>query len=576
MKSALTYLGLLALCCLYMVANPYPIEGVSAIQSNLVMVGIWNGMFVTAIAMIVGIRGSYKYTDIFIGAIFSTIFLFSPFMITVVEWIELLFKGRLPETYEQFYGSKRNVYMAFMMAVLAMGVFYVRFAPTTARKLSLAPLMIIFMSLNFYHYYQFFLFSNNAIIEVRDSSLTYIANTIQRDNFMESCEGIERLKCYEWYEGDKFPEESLIPASKILHEIKLKYEGKPWEKESHVRPAEQGIQSHKDGQIDDSFAPAFWATINYDVNTELGRHRLAVHDDTGLVYRATVQGGIALAIASFLWMTLCLILMQYHPNRKPKTQPKKLWLIPVLSFVLFWLLNPEPIHMAYPILLPLVLLVYVFPIKLADKAKMKKVGLGAAIVLSHVVYSYVMFAEVDPNIFTGLLMINLLILSALWIKQTYNQESPHCLSLGYWLVVLTLVPVFYFVKFHTDWYDNVDFGLTAVLVSSLYWLYCVFKMSGEIVSRTLKPETAVAFGCMTVLLALTCFIIFFVTPYSIEYIQSLQAQPIVGGRNLFDMSEYQHKIIQFHGIVVVTLGIFLKLIHYYLSKGHSKHKLKPA
>lgn len=576
MKSTVTYIGLITLCSLYMVLNPYLIEGVANLHSNLILVGIWNGIFVTSITLIVSIRGQYKYTDIFLSALISTLFLFSSFMTDIVKIYEIALAGRLPETWERFYGSKRNVYMAFMLSTIVLSMLYIRFAPTTARKISLAPLIVIFMSLNFYHYYQFFLFSNSAIIEVRNSSLTYISSTIQTDSFIESCKKHEKLKCYEWYDGDKFPNEALIPASHILHEIKFTYEEKPWNGERNVKPAEQGIQSHKDGQIDDTFAPAFWATINYDVNLDLGRHRLAVHDDTGLVYRATVQGGIALAIASFLWMTICLVLLQYHPSKSSKNRSKWLWAIPIICITIFLALNVEPIHLGYPILAPLIIIIFLFPFTLKDKGKWAKISLGVIIVGSHILYSYLMFTNANPFFFSAAMAINAVILALLWLKQTKPRSSSISVFSGSCTAILTVLPLLYGVMFIVNGkIPDSDLFLPLFICVAGYLLLASVVFIRQIITRELRADTAITFTCFIILFILSSFIVFFVTPYSIEYIRDLSNQPIVGGRHILNLGLFDHKILQFYGIVAISLSTFLKLIHYYLNKTHTIYKLPP-
>ncbi|HHJ3076394.1 TPA: hypothetical protein ACPVZG_000167 [Vibrio parahaemolyticus] len=575
MKSVLAFWFFSLAYLLRLVFEPYIISGTSTFTSVAIMFGLFNGLFISFTGIIVSVRGYFRVKYLMMGFLAAILTQELHLMSNLVKLYEYVLVGHLPKPYEEYHVAKHNVYLVFLFISLCIALLFNKFRPNAARKLIIAPMLVLFMGCNFYHYYQFFLFTDQVWSESRDNALSYITKEITTDNFMPRCESVDKMICVEWKEGDQFPHEALLPASHILHEVKDAYESGNWDNFNLIYTGStdhNGYNEYRDGQIDNTFEESFWSSINLFVHQDSGTYRLAIYDHMDMIHVGSATTGVALAIASMLWMSIVLTLLSFHPNKKPRNESKWLLAIVPICLISMLVLCLRPLHESYHYL---GLIFAAFYIQ-AFYQSWRKLLLGAALIALHVMISYLMFAKGDTLYISGLIWLLSLKIGSLWLTQTKSQNTFSAISSKVNIVICLIIPsLFIYLKdthlIHTHStiidleYLSLGFVLISISVSTVLFLT-------EKSKRLVNGEIAIIYASSLIVGVISLVFLSFVNQYSYEFVNSLN--DLIFNNGKIDYSHILVSISHYHALVVTTILTFLKLIHYYLRSRHKNHKIR--
>lgn len=558
-----------------LILDPYIISGTGLITSTVIMFGLFNGLFISFTGIIVSIRGYFKLKHLVLAFLAALASQETHLMSNIVKLYEYILVGHLPKPYEEYHVAKHNVYLTFLFASLCIGLLFNRFRPNAVRKLITAPMLVLFMGCNFYHYYQFFLFTDQVWAESRYNALSYITEDIKTDNFLTRCESVDKMICVEWKKGEPFPESALLPASHILHEIKDAYETSNWE---DFNIAYTGSSEHNefneylDGQIDNTFEESFWASINFYIHQDLGIYRLAIYDHMDMVHVGSVTTGVALAIASMLWMSIILVLLSFHPNKQPRNEPKWLLLIVPICLLSMLILCLRPLHESYHYLGFIFMIFYVQ----AFYKKWKKLALGMVLLTTHALISYLMFTKASSLYINGLIWLMSLIVGAIWIKQTLEVKSiASIISKVVILICISVPSVFIYTK-DVAGVTDVDviqlfetLSLAFIVIALIASTFAFFTEKNR---KEVTGELAIIYTSSFITGVISVVFLSFVNQYSYSFADDLNM--LIFNHGKINHTHIVLSVSHYHALVITTILTFLKLTHHYLQNKHKKHKLK--
>lgn len=573
MKAVFLYLGLLLAYFVRQVIDPYIISGASPFVSQFIMTGLFNGLWISILTLFVVVRGKFKLSDIVTSFAFAVAFNELNGFTTIVKAYEFLYEGHLPLPYERYHVAAHNVYLVIIFACLTASLMYVRFAPNHVRKIATVPLLVIFMGCNFYHYYQFFLFTNDAWNQSRSNALTYINNEIHSDNFMAHCQAVENMICAEWKQGEPFPEEVMHPASRILQEIKDAYENNSWSTFNLIYSGQEthtGYNLFLDGQIDNTFAESLWASINILVLQDEGTYRLAVYDHIDMVHVGSVTAGIALTIASILWMALTLFLLQVHPEPKGK-DPKITVLIAPLCVLAIFFLNLKPLQEYYGYALLFLVAIFMLPMK---KRHWRKIALVGAVAGAHVALSWAMFTQASLVYPSVAVIIFSATLCSLWYYQadvTLKPLLPTSDSL-FLVMIATATPLALATVnmiYGAQTAHTMSYAMLGMMLPTIAAM--VLQLCRQDIRQKLTGADLIILITGLVAFVITTLFVLFVTPFTLEFISSTSA--LTFNADLMNADRFSESAILFQCYVILSVMGFLKIVHYYICRRHHNYRL---
>lgn len=323
---------------------PDPIEGLSDIEQatlhTALIAGEFIAIFATFIILMGLLRTHYFYLSVLLAFVLYEINLLS----MLVYGYIYVFQGEVGLPHEPFPVTKHNMYMTYFFALAAVGLFCLSRAKNIFRTLVVFPVMILGIGMAYYHTYQFFLYSQDALDSLRSESAEYFEAKITEPNFLEYCNSIKNLKCAEFKDGESFPDHLVIESSPVIYELKRDYEEHQYETIRGFKPDFGFVNAWENGQIDDTQSPSFWATITfYRLN---GVNRIAVHNFISDVHKASFSASIAFLVIISVWGVMMILLLEKHKKYRHlvSENPKAPWYAFLMLPAIFFVSNLEALQ----------------------------------------------------------------------------------------------------------------------------------------------------------------------------------------------------------------------------------------
>lgn len=565
----------LSLCLVYLGRASFlaheDIHGLSEAMSILTNTSIFIGVYIAFLATTICWQGRVKVRYLFLSFLAAVCVKDLLVFKYIVYGYEFVFKGHLPlKPSDDYISTMHNSYITMMWVCLSIALVFIRFNPNPIRKIASAPLLIIFLGFNFYHFYQYILINAPTWEASRENAVDFIDPVIDTDGFSIFCEKVDGMECFEFSMGETLPEGMVYPASTVLNEFKDKYDtGKIADFVSNYT-TEHGtyLKLHfYDGQVDHSFAPAFWASINMYIDFKSGLIRVAEYDHIGMVHQGCVAAVIALCFASMLWMSCALLLCSFHPSGLKEKDSRGLRVLATALGFSFFVLDYAPLHYSYLIMFISVTGLFFFRNFPSWKVT-KEIG---SVIFPHLLAIALIFSGLNSQALSVVATFALIGLLSYWVS-IIESQGVNAIPVIKMALILAFMPSIVslsssqFLGAHSSQVVGEFIAVFSFLMAAAV----AWKVLNLHKSKNLTGESAILLLSAMVLWTLNMIYCGFINPITFNYLGVQAAKEFNVGK--LDLDSLHLNIVTFYAFAVFTVGVFLRLIFKHLRYSHSKFK----
>ena len=324
---------------------PEPISGLRNIEAAVLHTALNGGLFIAVFGTFITFSGRFDTKHFYLSIGLTALLYQINFLTLCVYGYILIFEGQIGLPHEPFPVTKHNMYLTYFFSLAAVCLFCLSKEKNIFRTLFVFPVLIMGMGMTFYHTYQFFMYSQDALDTLRAESGEFWMEHIERDDFMTVCAEIEGVRCAEFKDGELWPDGISIEASPVLYNLRNEYKVSGFREIFGMKVGHNSYRgSWDDGQIDDTQAASFWAKITF--KRENGVNRIVVHDFIGEVHKASFSAAIAFLVISLLWGSTSIFLLDKHQRFKKLTSsnPRAPWYAFLMLPVIFFVSNLEALQ----------------------------------------------------------------------------------------------------------------------------------------------------------------------------------------------------------------------------------------
>lgn len=323
---------------------PDPIEGLSVVEQAILHTALIGGQFIAVLGTFIILSGQFKTAHFYLSLLIAFTLYQINFLSALVFGYIYVFQGEIGLPHEPFPVTKHNMYMTYFFALAAVGLFCLSKERNIFRTLCVFPVMILGIGMAYYHTYQFFLYSQDALDTMRAESAEFFEAKIVQDDFLDACSTMDNVRCAEFKDGEPFPDDLIIESSPVLFELKEDYEKRGYETIRGFNPPSGFHNAWENGQIDDTQSASFWATITfYRLN---GVNRLAVHNFISDVHKTSFSASMAFLAIITAWTIMMLLLLDKHTKFKKliSDKPRAPWYVFLMLPAIFFASNLEALQ----------------------------------------------------------------------------------------------------------------------------------------------------------------------------------------------------------------------------------------
>lgn len=563
----------LTLCITYLARATFlhheGIHGLSESLSILTNTSIFIGIYISLLSLIICWNGDLKIRYIVVAFIIAVGVKDLSVFKYIVYGYEYVFKGALPlRPSDDYISTMHNSYITMMWTCLSVSLVCIRFNPNPVRKIVAAPLLVMFLGFNFYHFYQYLLINAPTWESSRENAIALIDPIIQTEKFSDYCSKVDGMECFEFYVGDPIPEGMVYPASIIMNDFMYKYELGNLDGFISTYSVERGnyLKLHfNDGQVDHTFAPAFWASINMFIDFESGLIRVAEYDHIGMVHQGCVAAVIALSVASLLWMSGAILLCSFHPSRLGVADPRWLRVICLGLLLSFFVLDYAPLHYSYGFMFLGVVILFFFN-RLPSLQITRDIFF---VILPHVFFIGLIVLGLNPEALSVIIGLMIIILLTGWAS-LIGEENGARAAFAKVILLTGFIPAIASL-------GSIQFlgigvaksvGLLITGVSLMMILCVAWDLIVSLRDRCLTGDKSILLLSGMVIWVLNFIYSYLVNPFSYNYLKNQSEKPFNQG--VFELRFLEINVVTFYALAVFTVGVFLMFLYKYLNKSHSR------
>lgn len=322
-KTFLFLLFLLQLLCIPIAMWKIPHQELSPGHGSpwLIYSGIVYSYIVIVFAiMCIFVRSINWYHVLIIPAI--SLLLFELSLLKYLVFItELVVNGELNFEDAQFrHADKQNIYVAFIMTSFCCLSYVVyRRRGNVQHRAAMGLTGVLFFSFFLYHM-NILTFQGSVFLgEMKGYMNKEMSSHVYDDDFVDNCPDVVDLNCFQWIDGDPFPEEAKVKGSDWLLRLNNDYD-EGWKdliaRKSQFEPSGPLIwrEAFVNDNLDNTFAPQYYLHIVF-MKYE-GLNRLMVY--SGGLNKILTMGSIAgvnLMFMMILWITGSVLVVTSHDHR---------------------------------------------------------------------------------------------------------------------------------------------------------------------------------------------------------------------------------------------------------------------